>query len=119
MREFFGNGKYFFKEIKCRTYSRRGLRTAVEAEVRKSGRPPLSGDRAITLEEQRERKKGLQQLVRKNMRLRKVRQLALSCRKDRQGPNSVLTDDDEDLFENVELMEDSDSDPAELLPPAD
>ena len=48
-----------------------------------------------------------------------MRQLALSCRKDRQGPNSVLTDDDEDLFENVELMEDSDSDPAELPPPAD
>ena len=75
----------------------------MEAEVRKSGRPPLSGDRAITLEEQRERKKGLQQLVRKNMRLRKVRQLALSCRKDRQGPNSVLTDDDEDLLRMLNL----------------
>ena len=84
----------------------------------KSGRPPLSGDKAMTLEEQRERKRGLQQLVRKNVKLRKVRQLALSCRKDRQGSNPVLTDEDEDLFENVEPMEDSNSNPAELPPPA-
>ena len=43
--------------------------------VSKMGRPPLDGEVAMSAEEQKDRKRGLQELVRKRIKLRKIRQI--------------------------------------------
>ena len=68
VKEFYSSGKYFFKErITPRSKekplpSRRERRNQIVDEVgRGRGKPPLNGETAMTPEEVKERKKGLQQ----------------------------------------------------------
>ena len=93
VKDFYSTGNYFFKETATPRSkqkplpSRRERREIVEKVGRGRGKPPLNGEAAMTPEEGRERKKGIQQLVRNKLKLRQMRQLTRSLRKD--SPDTV------------------------------
>ena len=111
VKDFYSSGKYFFKQKlpipkAPKIPSRRNIRTTVNKEVSKMGRPPLNGEVAMSEEEQKDRKRGLQELVRKRMKVRKIRQSASAMRKDRQGESEDLDErgasDEENVFRFLE-----------------
>ena len=108
VKDFYSSGNYFFKEKvtprskpKPLPSTRERRSQDVDNVGRGRGKPPLNGEAAMTPEELKERKKGLQQLVRNKLKLRQVRQLARSSRKDSlDTANDQIEEDSDELIED-------------------